>query len=111
MKHLQYIDKCHHNYNFISCQKILILNVTFFFLQAVGKLPEAKHYQSQISWVYPDGTVVIGLFDLIVEGLNMKIFFQTKCIFSTVIIIFWPLLSLQRVRRHTADLSQHQSRL
>ncbi|XP_031555328.1 PDZ domain-containing protein 7-like [Actinia tenebrosa] len=26
-------------------------------LKAVGKLPEAKHYTSEISWIYPDGTI------------------------------------------------------
>lgn len=39
---------------FIKSQKYIMAT-----LKAVGKLPEAKHYQSQISWVYPDGTVVI----------------------------------------------------
>lgn len=39
---------------FIKSQRHIMVT-----LKAVGKLPEAKHYQSQISWVYPDGTVVI----------------------------------------------------
>lgn len=38
---------------FIKSQKHIMVT-----LKAVGRLPEAKHYQSQISWVYPDGSVV-----------------------------------------------------
>lgn len=47
LKHKEAVD-------FIKSQKHIMVT-----LKAVGRLPEAKHYQSQISWVYPDGTVVI----------------------------------------------------
>lgn len=47
LKHKEAVD-------FIKSQKHIMVT-----LKAVGRLPEAKHYHSQISWVYPDGSVVV----------------------------------------------------
>ncbi|KAK3714538.1 hypothetical protein QZH41_003883 [Actinostola sp. cb2023] len=48
VKHKEAVD-------FIKSNKHIIVT-----LKAVGKLPEAKHYTSEISWIYPDGTIIKG---------------------------------------------------
>ncbi|EDO28306.1 predicted protein, partial [Nematostella vectensis] len=48
IKHKEAVD-------FIKSNKHIIVT-----LKAAGKLPEAKHYSSEISWILPDGTVVRG---------------------------------------------------